>query len=178
VPQTLFGTALFGKSKRDERVARMLTYAEQRTITISLALSALHKFMRPGGGPDDAGLVYSLLCEASHPNHRGTGMFVKTTKIDPASEFGWWIEYSSDESVPTELTNKLVETLILSMSAGYAATELLCNMQISNSDSGPKFDGVPEESGRTIWFDILQQAVMKKPRAARKRKSRQHSHKK
>src|SRR5262249_55883817 len=29
VPQTLFGTALFNKAKRDERVAKMLTYSEQ-----------------------------------------------------------------------------------------------------------------------------------------------------
>jgi hypothetical protein len=47
VPQTLFGTALFNKAKRDERVAEMLTYSEQPTIIISQAMAALHRFGAP-----------------------------------------------------------------------------------------------------------------------------------
>ena len=120
VPQTLFGTALFSKAKRDERVAEMLTYSEQRTITISHAMDALHRFTRPGGGLNNTSIAYGLLCEASHPNHRGTKLFVQTENIDPAGEYGWRVTYSDLESVPEQLTEKLVEVLIFSMSAGTA----------------------------------------------------------
>jgi len=89
VPQTLFGTALITKAKRDERFADMLTISEQRTITISQAMSALHRFMYPDGGSDDVSVVYSLLCEAPHPNHRGTKLlFERRKSIRPASTDG------------------------------------------------------------------------------------------
>jgi len=169
VPQTLFGTALFAKAKRDDRVAEMLTYGEQRTITISQAIAALHRFMRPRGGPDDTSFAYSLLCEASHPNHRGTRLFVHTEKIDPSVEYGWWVTYSDAESVPKELTEKFVELLLFSMSAGYAATELLRNMQLSDSDHGPIAHGVSEKIGKKIWRDILQKSVLRKPRSSRRK---------
>jgi hypothetical protein len=172
VPQTLFGTALFTRAKRDERVADMLTYSEQRTIAISHALAALHKFTRPGGGPDDTGFVYSLLCEASHPNHRGTKLFVHIEDVDSSGEYGWHVTYSATESVPELITEKLVETLVFSMSAGYGATELLRNMHISDSDTGPIAHGVPAEIGKKIWFDILQKSVSSKPRSTRSSRAR------
>jgi hypothetical protein len=172
VPQTLFGTALFTKAKRDERVAEMLTYSEQRTITISRAVEALHRFMYPGGGPDDTSFAYSLLCEASHPNHRGTQLFVQTKEVDSSGEYGWWVTYSGAESVPKLVTEKLVETLIFSMSAGYAATELLRNMQLSDSGGRPEAHGVPAGIGTKIWSDILQKSVPSKPRSSRPRKPR------
>ena len=156
VPQTLFGTALFNKAKRDERVAEMLTYSEQRTITISQAMAALHRFAYPDGGPDNTSIAYGLLCEASHPNHRGTKLFVRAEDVDPTGEYGWYVTYSDTESVPEELTKKLVEMFLFSMSSGYGATELLRNMQLSNSGDGVVVHGVPEEAGRKIWFDILQ----------------------
>ena len=165
VPQTLFGTALFSKAKRDERVAEMLTYSEQRTITISHAMDALHRFTRPGGGLNNTSIAYGLLCEASHPNHRGTKLFVQTENIDPAGEYGWRVTYSDLESVPEQLTEKLVEVLIFSMSAGYGATELLRNMQISDSEKGVVVHGVPPEVGNNIWFNILQKAVPSKRRS-------------
>jgi hypothetical protein len=164
VPQTLFGTALFAKAKRDERIAEMLTYSEQRTITISQAMSALHRFMYPDGRADHVSSVYSLLSEASHPNHRGTKLFVRAEEVDSSGEYGWQITYSGTESVPTELTEKFVETLVFSMSAGYAATELLRNMQLTDTDDGPEVHGVPEEIGNRIWFDILQKSVPKDPK--------------
>ena len=124
VPQTLFGTALFNKAKHDKRVAEMLTYSEQRTITISHAMDALNRFTRRNSGPNDASIAYGLLCEASHPNHRGTKLFVQTESVDPAVEYGWNVTYSDLEAVPNKLTEKLVEVLIFSMSAGYEICRL------------------------------------------------------
>lgn len=62
-------------------------------------------------------------------------------------------------SVPLELTERLVELLLFSMSSGYGATELLRNMQLSDSEDGVIVRGVPDEAGRRIWLDILQRAV-------------------
>ena len=165
VPQTLFGTALFNKAKRDERVAEMLTYSEQRTITISHAMDALHRFTRPDSEPNTASIAYGLLCEASHPNHRGTKLFVQTENVDPAGEYGWHVTYSGLESVPEKLTEKLVEVLLFSMSAGYGATELLRNMHISDSREGVIVHGVPPKVGEKILFDILQKAAPSKRRS-------------
>lgn len=171
VPQTLFGTALFNKAKRDERVAEMLTYSEQRTITISHAMDALHRFTHPDGGPNNTGIAYGLLCEASHPNHRGTKLFVQTENVEPAGEYGWHVIYSDLESVPEMLTEKLVEVLIFSMSAGYGATELLRNMHISDSREGVIVHGVPPKVGEKIWFDILQKTAPSKRRSSPSRRS-------
>lgn len=159
VPQTLFGTALFNRSKRDEMIAEMLTYSEQRTITISHAMAALHRFAFPEGGPDSTGVAYGLLCESSHPNHRGTKLFVSTEDVDSTGEHGWYISYSEIEKVPNELTKKLIEVLLFSMAYGYAATELLRHMKLSNSGDHIKVHGVSEEAGKKIWFEILQKAI-------------------
>jgi hypothetical protein len=166
VPKTLFGTALFNKSKRDERVAQMLTYSEQRTITIAQAMAALHKFAYPEGTADNTSIAYSLLCEASHPNHRGTRLFAHTEEVDSGGEYGWYVTYSARESVPKGLTKKFVELLLFSMRNGYAATELLRNMYITNSDEGVTVRGVSEDVGNNIWVNILQRKLSRKTRRA------------
>jgi hypothetical protein len=172
VPQTLFGTALFNKAKRDERVADMLTYSEQRTITISQAMVALHQFAYPDGKADNTSIAYSLLCEASHPNHRGTKTFVHIEDVDASGEYGWYVTYSETETVPAKLTQKLVEGLLFSMSTGYGATELLRNMKISNSENGVVVHGVEPKIGERIWFDILNRMKMAAPAPRKARGSR------
>jgi hypothetical protein len=135
-------------------------------------MAALHRFDRPNGGEDNTSFAYSLLCEASHPNHRGTQLFVHTEEVDSSGEYGWRVTYSATESVPPLLTEKLVETLIFSMSNGYGATELLRNMHLRDSDTGVIALGVSPDVGERIFFDILRKSVPSKKRSARQAKGR------
>ena len=154
VSQTLFGTALLKQAKHDERVAEWLSYSAARTTTVAQALSAMHEYNFPGGGPNDISVGYSLLCEASHPNHGGTKHFVASKQLDDAGEDGWAIEYSDSESVPAAILDKLVELLLLSMSGGYGASETLRCVEFVDSDEG--FGSfVPEDEGRGIWECFL-----------------------
>lgn len=163
VPRTLLGTALFNKAKRDEQIAELLAYSEQRTIVISDAINALDRFAYPEGGSTKTSVVYALLCEASHPNHRGTHLFRTTEEVDPNVEYGWFIDYSGNEDVPPELTERLVETLLFSMSCGYAATELLRNIDVTDAPDGYKVHGVPDEVGTRIWSAFVQTTIRDAP---------------
>jgi hypothetical protein len=157
IPQTLFGTALFNKAKRDERVADMLSYSSARTITITKAMEALHEFAYPDGGPDNTSIAYALLCEAAHPNHGGTKQFVQAHEVDDTGEYGWYVTYSDVESVPPVVVDRLAELLLLSMSCGYGATEVLRNMRFADGDDAVS-SGVPEGIGRSIWDNFLEKA--------------------
>lgn len=75
VAQTLFGTALLRETKRDDRLAEMLSYSSSRTVTIRQALDALHTFAYPDGGPDNTSIGYALLCEAALDLPRSRGPF-------------------------------------------------------------------------------------------------------
>lgn len=157
IPQTLFGTALLSKAKRDERIAEMLSYSSARTITISQAIAALHRFGYPNGGLDNTSIGYALLCEAAHPNHGGTRQFVHAEDVDESGEYGWYINYSDSESIPNVLTGKLSELLLFSMSCGYAATELLRCMLFMDTNQGV-VNSVSEEALRNIWNNFCEKA--------------------
>lgn len=174
VPQTLFGTALFNKAKKDERIAEMLTYSEQRTITISKAIAALHRFAYSDNAVDNTSFGYGLLCEASHPNHRGTKSFAHVENVDPDGEYGWMITYSTEELAPEVFIERLVELLLFSMSTGYSTTELLRNMRLSDGDDGLNVHGVPEEVGEKIYFDILNRHTNHRTRRAASRSKPPH----
>lgn len=158
VAQTLFGTALFREAKRDDRVAEMLSYSSARTVTIRQALDALHEFAYPDGGPDNTSIGYALLCEAAHPNHGGTKQFVTAQEVTNRNVDGWRIVYSGTESAPGVVVDRLAELLLLSMSAGYGAAELMRNMQFVDGADGVR-TGIPDDSvSRAIWDNFLQKA--------------------
>ena len=56
-----------------------------------------------------------------------------------------------------------METLLFSMCCGYAATELLRNMQISDSNRDFVVRGVEADVGESIWSDIMKKATPPSP---------------
>lgn len=157
IPRTLFGTALYNKAKRNDLAGSMLTYSEQRTILISDAIRALDKFAYgPAADQEILGVAYSLLCEAAHPNHRGTKGYVTVEQLDPNAEYGWEVHYSETEAVSRVLTERLLELLLVSMRHGYAASEMLRHMRFSENDGSLVFEMVDVTHARTVWTDLLQ----------------------
>lgn len=146
IPKTLFGTALYNKSKKDERVLDMLTSVEQQTITICTAVEAFDSFTYGDAADGRTAILYALLCEFSHPNNRGTKGFVKSQDVHPE---GWEIAYSLEEAIAPASVVGIVDGLRLSMRGGYAASEVLRVAQFSN-DALP-YRGLPEEEGDRIW---------------------------
>lgn len=157
IPRTLFGTALYSKAKRNDLANSMLTYSEQRTILISDAIRALEKFAYgPTAEEGILGVAYSLLCEAAHPNHRGTKGYVTVEHLDPNAEFGWKVLYSETEAVSSILTERLLELLLVSMRHGYAASEMLRRMRFSEDDGSITFHMVDVTHAQAVWTDLLQ----------------------
>lgn len=134
----------------------MLSYASQRTITIKQAIDALQRFGYPEDESADIPIAYALLCEAAHPNHGGTRQFASAADVDESGEYGWHVTYGERESISGVHTGKLIELLLVSMRSGYAATELLRNMQFSDASDGVIIHGVPEQAVRNIWQSVLQ----------------------
>ena len=89
--------------------------------------------------------------------------FVVVTDDDPNAECGWFIDYSGNEDVPPALTERLVETLLFSMSCGYAATELLRHIDVADAPDGYKVHGVPDEVGERIWSAFVQTTIRDAP---------------
>lgn len=157
IPRTLFGTALYNKAKHNDLVERMLTFSEQRTILISDAIKALDDFAY-GSATDQEilGVAYGLLCEAAHPNHRGTKGYVTVEQLDPNAEYGWEVRYSETEADSIVLAERLVELLLVSMRHGYAASEMLRRMRFSDNSGTLVFQMIDMEHARVIWTDLLQ----------------------
>jgi hypothetical protein len=158
IPKTLFGTSLFQKAKKDERLLDLLALAEQRTITICSAIDALDSFAFAEKASGQLTWLYALLCEASHPNHRGTKGFVTSEPLDDAGEFGWIISYGDAETPSPLLTQRLLESLLLSMRQGYAASELLRVTTFEDVGGRVEWRGAPIEDTARIWGTILQRS--------------------
>ena len=157
IPRTLFGTALYNKAKRNDFVKSMLTYSEQRTILISDAIKALDDFAYgPAADQEVLSIAYGLLCEAAHPNHRGTKSYVTVEQLDPNAEYGWEVRYSETEAVSSVLAERLLELLLVSMRHGYAASEMLRRMRLSESSGTLVFETIDMKHARAIWIDLLQ----------------------
>jgi hypothetical protein len=150
IPQTLFGTALFNKAKKNERVADMLTMAEQQTITICAAIRALDEFSYGDAANGSTEVLYALLCESAHPNHRGTRPFMTSEELDG---IGWTIAYSPVEIRDVRTVAGIVDGLRLSMRGGYAASEML-RVSAFVDDSLP-YKGTPLDEGERIWSTFL-----------------------
>lgn len=146
VGRTLFGTALTNRAKKDDRVQEMLTFAEQRTPTITEALEAFDQFLYQSTASGTTQILYSLLCEFAHPNHRGTRGFVEYSEVEPE---GWIVRYNLTERLESEFIEGTLSGLSRSMRGGYAAIELL--LATDFSDEKPHYLGVAEPVGMSIW---------------------------
>jgi hypothetical protein len=146
VARTLFGTALASRAKKDDRVQAMLTLAEQRTATIAEALEALDQFLYKASANGSTQLLYSLLCEFAHPNHRGTRGFVEYQEVEPE---GWVVQYNRVERIESEALEGTLSGLSRSMRGGYAAIEML--LATDFLDEKPCYLGVQEQAGLRIW---------------------------
>ena len=150
ITQTLFGTALYGRARKDERVVEMLSFAEQRTITIVTAIDALDSFLYHEAANGSTTILYALLCESAHPNHRGTKPFVSARETDPE---GWIVQYSPVETLESATVIGIMDGLSLSMRGGYAASEML---RVAEFDSEKvPYRGCPEDEGQRIWSAFL-----------------------
>lgn len=153
IPKTLFGTGLYTKTKKSERLSEYLTFAEQRTIVIGHAVDALDAFVFKDHADGEMTVLYGLLCEAAHPNQRGVKGFITSEEI---GELGWNIQYNPVESIDDVFLQKLLETLLFTMRYGHAATVLLQSAEFQDTEDGARYLGIPPEALRYVWEDILQ----------------------
>lgn len=150
IPQTLFGTAFFAKATKDERIQNLLTFGEQRTITISKAIEALESFAYGPRSTGSMSFLYALLCESTHPNNRGTKPFVQVQDVEPE---GWLITYTASEFIEAATADGLLRGLVRSMKLGYAATEML---RVAEFSDGPTpYAGLAPAEVQRIWAAFL-----------------------
>ena len=148
----LFGTSL--KKHRDrESVARLLLLCEGDTVRICRAVESLDKFYYQETAEGKLAVVYSLLCEFAHPNHRGVLDFMQAVQGDD----GWLISYARDEPINSKMNVNALETLLVSMRGGYAAGELLRSWRFSEIEGGGVTWQPPSASeGERVWVKFLQ----------------------
>jgi hypothetical protein len=158
IPKTLFGTSLFKEAKRDDRLLEFLTLAEQRTITICSAIEALDTFTFDEEASGQLNCLYALLCEASHPNHRGTRGFATSEQLDDKGEYGWVVSYGPVEADSPLLVKRLLEALLLSMRQGYAASEILRMTVFKDVKGRAVWHGAPIEDAERIWRTLFQRS--------------------
>jgi hypothetical protein len=151
IPKTLFGTAL--KKHRDKvSVGELLKFFEGDTIQICGAIDSLDKFYYQEHAEGKLCLVYSLLCEYAHANHRGVMDFMITSERPG----GWEVTYRLEAPPNPQLVPRGLETLLVSMRAGYSATELLRCWQFAEADGRVVWRGPSPDQGKRVWEDLLQ----------------------
>jgi hypothetical protein len=129
IPKTLFGTAL--KKHRDKvSVGELLKVFEGDTVQICSAIDSLDRFYYQEQSEGKLCIAYSVLCEFAHPNHRG----VKDFMVASERPGGWEITYQLEASADPQLVARGLETLLVSMRAGYAAGELLLSWEFREQD--------------------------------------------
>jgi hypothetical protein len=151
IPKTLFGTAL-KKHRERPSVAELMKFFEGDTIQICRAVDALDSFYY---GPDTDGtlqLVYSLLCEFAHPNHRGVMDFMVASEVSG----GWRITYDPNRSAQAAMFGRALETLLVSMRGGYAASELLLCWRFSEEEGSAIWSPPSREEADRVWSNLLQ----------------------
>jgi hypothetical protein len=155
IPKTLFGTGL--KKFRDKHAAgELLLMCERDTIRICEAVESLDRFYYQDAAKGDLGVAYSLLCDFAHPNHRGVLGFMRA--VDRPN--GWLISYVKDEPPDNQMTVHAIDTLLISMRAGYAAVDMLRSWRVSERDQGHiDWFGPSPDDGARIWVLYLQRPL-------------------
>jgi hypothetical protein len=152
--RTMFGTALGKYVGRDEEnaVSELLSWIETRTIQITKAIGSLDAYVRPDGPPGEMEVLYAILCEFAHPNQRGTMDFFVNKPIEGK---GWIIQYNLAAARKEPSIKMVVNTLLISMRAGYSASELLRAWDFEDGHPGIKWIWPTEEHGHRIWETFL-----------------------
>lgn len=149
--KTLFGTALEKHVAGKEWVAELVSKAETNTIRICRAIDALDRYIYQEKASGDIGVVYSVLCEFAHPNHRGVKAF-KTSESTPG---GWTIQYALDEPFDPDLAIRLLNCLAVSMQAGYSASKMLRAWDFRDGPDGIQWIWPSRDTVRRVWTTIL-----------------------
>jgi hypothetical protein len=149
IPKVLFGTSLHKHARTCETVADMLSLVEGTTIKICRAVEELDNLLCPEGGGTRMALTYSLLCEFSHPNLRGTRDFASICELPERQ--GWVIEYGPHGSFDFELCDMVLKTLLRCMAAGYGATEMLRTWRSVDQTGHIELLGPEEFELQRIW---------------------------
>ena len=152
IPMTLFGTGL--KKHRDkDSIADLVTMCEGDAIRICHAVDSLDKFYFQEASVGKLAVVYSLLCDYTHPNHRGALDFMQSAERAD----GWLISYSREEPPNPRMQVHALETLLVSMRGGYAAAEMLRCWRFSLKERGTIECHWPSvDDGARIWESLLQ----------------------
>ena len=155
IPMMLFGTSL--KKHRDKvSVADLLTLCEGDTVRICGAVESLDKFYFQETAEGKLAVVYSLLCEFAHPNHRGVLEFMKSVQVDG----GWRISYANEEPPNPKMQVHALETLLVSMRGGYAAAALLRYWRFSELEGeGVGWHRPTATDGDRVWVNLLQREL-------------------
>jgi hypothetical protein len=150
--KTLFGTSMKHEAKKNEQVKELLTFSEDVPIKITEAIEAMDKFAG-GTATNRRRLAYSLLCEYSHPNQRGTKSF---QEVVSENENGWIIKYSEEERVSESTIVMALEWLLDNMRIGYGTAELLRLSRFEQTDNGIILIKPCVHEGARIWERIMQ----------------------
>ena len=156
IPKTLFGTSL-KKHGDKESVGKLLAISEGNAfLRICNAVKSLDSFYYQDVAESELEIVYSLLCDFSHPNHRGVLDFMHHVERPD----GWYISYSMEELPNPEMAVHALEILLVSMRSGYAASELLRSWRFQQKDNSTiDWHGPSEDDGARIWQRFLQRPL-------------------
>lgn len=155
IPKTLFGTGL-AKFRDTHTAGELLSMCEGDTIRICHAVEALDRFYYQEAAKGDLAVVYSLLCDFAHPNHRGVLGFMQSVERTN----GWVISYVKDEPPDKEMALHASETLLVSMRAGYSAGEMLRCWHFSEQTGGRiDWRGPSPDDAARIWVRYLQRPI-------------------
>ena len=153
IPKTLFGTAL--KKHRDKAsVGELLKFCEGDAIQICGAIDSLDRLYYQEHPEGKLCVAYSLLCDFAHPNHRGVIDFMASSE-QPG---GWEIAYRLETSANPQLIAGGLETLLVSMRAGYSASELLQSWEFKEQDGHLAWQSPDVAQCRRVWENLLQRA--------------------
>jgi hypothetical protein len=151
IPRTLFGTAL--KKHRDNvSVGDLLKFFEGDTIQICAAIESLDEFYYREHADGTLSVAYSILCEFAHPNHRGVMDFMVASERPG----GWEVTYGLEAPPKPGLIRRGLDTLLVSMRAGYSATELLRCWQFTENGGEVVWCGPSPDDAKRVWRDLLQ----------------------
>ena len=151
IPKTLFGTSM-QKHLEQPAIADLLPLFEGDTIRICRAIEALDRFYYQEGAEGQLLIAYSLLCEFAHPNHRGV-MHMMSAADRPD---GWEITYGVEEHPEATVVSKALEILLVTMRAGYAASQLLRCWRFEEQAGDLIPFGPRRVDADRIWRDLLQ----------------------
>ena len=156
IPKTLVGTSML-KHRDNESVAERLHFFETKTVdSICRAVDALDAFYYQEHADGALRVVYSLLCEFAHPNHRGVMDFM-TAEDRPN---GWKIVYGAQRVTPPAMALKALETLAVTMQGGYSASRMLsCWRFREDADGTLRWNGPSREEADGIWQRVLQRPI-------------------